>query len=303
MRGKAISTGRVARAARRPYARSPRRLGALWLCAAGTLIAGVATASASTAPDGRYLGVAAGAPGMITLDVSHGSLTQFAGSTSRLVCSHPAHAQAGPFSFRSNRAVRLRGGGFTFTVNATPAHARSMVITVNGGRQAGNEVTGTISATLSDFQQPGNSCHSATSFESVPADHRVAEHPASNTFGRGFSGGSIRGFAGHAGFDYDNHRVTQFTGAVEIVCPDHSRFPFLLDTAARAIDPIRVDGSGSFAISGLAPLAGRGAIVQYSLTGRVNGKRASGTLRAAVAILFPRLETCSSITGWSASMR
>ena len=264
---------------------------------------GVAAAQGSNPPAGRYVGVAAGAPGTVVLNVSNGTLTAFTGSTSRLVCARAAHASAGPYEFRLSSTVNLRGTAFSFTVHATPAHSGSIVIAVNGGRQAGNEVTGTITASLSDFEQPGNSCHAATSFETVPADRSVSEHPANDTFGRGFTGGSVGRFVGHAGFDYASRRVTQFTGAVDIVCPDRSRFPFLLDSAARGLDPISVNQSGVFAISGLAPLAGHGDIVQFSLTGRIAGKRATGTLRAAVAILFPRLKTCSSITGWSASAR
>ena len=301
VRGKRTNERRAG-AARRSLAHPGRRLLALAL-GASTVLAGVAAASGSTAPDGPYVGVAAGAPGMLTLSISGGTLTAFAGSTSRLVCTRSAHAQAGPYAFRWSRPVHLRSGGFAFTVSTTPAHSRAMVITVYGGKQAGNEVTGTITASLSDYQQSGNSCHAKTSFETVTADRRVSEHPTSDTFGRGFTGGTLGSFAGRAGFDYANHRVTQFNGAVDIVCHDGSRFPFLLDTAARGRDPLAVDQSGAFAISGLAPLAGRGDIVQYSLTGQIHGKLASGTLRAAVAILFPKIETCSSITGWSATAR
>ena len=251
---------------------------------------------ASLAPDGSYVGVAAGAPGTLTLTLSHGMLTTFGGSTSRLVCTH---GDAGPYGFRLGRSVRLKGNGFAFTVNATPAHSRSMVISVNGRRQTGDEVTGTIAASLSGYQQSANHCRAETSFEAVPADRTASEHPTSDNFGRGFTGGSLSAFVGHAGFDYTNHRVTQFNGAVDILCPDHSHFPFLLDTAMRGLDPIKVDGSGAFAVSGLAPLAGHGDIVQFSLTGQIHGRRASGAVRAAVAILFPKLETCSSTSRWS----
>ena len=251
---------------------------------------------ASIAPDGPYVGVAAGAPGTVTLNLSKGTLTAFAGSTSRLVCRH---GDAGPYPFGLSGSVRLREDGFSFTVNATPAHSRSMVISVNGRRQSGDEVTGTIAASLSGYQQSANNCHAETSFETVPADRTASEHPTSDNFGRGFTGGSLSTFVGHAGFDYANHRVTQFNGAVDILCPDRSHFPFLLDTATRGLDPIKVNGAGAFAVSGLAPLAGHGDIVQFSLTGQIQGNKASGTVRAAVAILFPKLETCSSTERWS----
>jgi len=277
-------------------ARPPQSVAAIGLCALGALLAGGAVAWASVAPDGQYVGVAAGAPGALTLNLSHGTLTTFAGSTSRLVCTH---GNAGPYAFRLSRSVRLKGDGFAFTVTATPAHSRSMLISVNGRRQSGDEVTGTIAASLSGYQRSVNSCRAETSFETVPANRTATEHPASDNFGRGFTGGSLSAFVGHAGFDYANHRVTQFNGAVHILCPDRSHFSFLLDTAARGLDPIKVNDSGDFAVSGLAPLAGHGDIVQFSLTGQIHGNRASGTVRAAVAILFPRLETCSSTERWS----
>ncbi len=178
-----------------------------------------------------------------------------------------------------------------------------MLISVNGRRQTGDEITGTIAASLSGYQRSTNDCRAETSFETVPANRTATEHPASDNFGRGFTGGSLSAFVGHAGFDYANHRITQFNGVVDILCPDHSRFPFLLDTAARGLDPIRVTGTGAFAVSGLAPLAGRGDIVQFSLTGQIHGNAASGTVRAAVAILFPKLETCSSAARWSVNAR
>lgn len=276
----------------------PRRVAALGLAALGAVLAGVAVAAASLTPDGPFVGVAAGAPGMLTLSLSHGSLTTFAGSTSRLVC---AHGTAGPYTFRLRGSVRLKGDGFAFTVASTPAHSRSMVISVNGRRQTGDEITGTIAANLSGYRQAANHCRAQTGFETVPADRTASEHPASDDFGRGFTGGSISAFAGHAGFDYANHRVTQFNGAVDILCPDRSHFPFLLNSATRGLDPIKVNSAGAFAVSGLAPLAGHGNIVQFSLTGQIHGKKASGTVRAAVAILFPKLETCSSTARWSAN--
>ena len=276
--------------------RTPRRVAPLGLCALGALLAGVALAWASVAPDGPYVGVAAGAPGTLTLSLSHGSLTAFAGSTSRLVCTH---GTAGPYPFRLRGSVRLKGDGFAFTVEATPAHSQSMVISVNGRRQTGDEITGTIAASLSGYQHAANHCRAETGFETVPADRTASEHPTRDNFGRGFTGGSLSAFVGHAGFDYANHRVTQFNGAVDILCPDRSHFPFLLDSATRGLDPIKVSSSGAFAVSGLAPLAGRGNIVQFSLTGQIHGDRAAGTVRAAVAILFPKLETCSSTARWS----
>ncbi len=280
-----------------------RARAALGLGATGALLLAVAAAASSTAPEGPYVGVAAGAAGTLTLSVNHGTLTSFAGSTSRLVCTQAAHPTAGPYRFRLGGAVHLRNGTFAFTVNATPAHSGSMVIGVSGRKQAGQELTGTITARLSDYQQAGNSCRAGTSFETVPADRRVTEHPSSDTFGRGFTGGPLSGYVGHAGFDYDHGHVSAFNGAIEIVCPDHSRFPFLVDSAARGLDPILVSGSGAFAISGLAPLAGHGDIVQFSLAGNVRGTRASGTIRAAVAILYPKLETCSSSQNWTADRR
>jgi len=241
---------------------------------------------------------------VLTLSVGHGTLNAFSGSTSRLVCSRSAHAGAGPYQFHLSSAVHLlKGDVFAFTVDATPAHSQSMLITVNGRRQSGNEVTGTITANLSGYQQAGNNCHAETGFETVPANRRASEHPASDTFGRGFTGGAVSEFVGHAGFDYANHRVTQFNGAVDILCPDRSHFAFLLDTAMRGLDPIKVNSAGAFAVSGLAPLPGHGDIVQFSLTGQIHGSSASGAVRAAVAILFPKLETCSSTAHWTADAR
>jgi hypothetical protein len=277
-----------------------RRLVALGLCAVAALLAGVAVAWGSAAPDGRYVGVAAGAPGTLTLSIGHGTLTAFSGSTARLVCTH---GEAGPFAVHLSTSVRLSGDAFTFTVHTTPAHSQSMVVSVSGRRQTGDEITGTIAASLSGYQKSANSCRSDTGFETVPGDLTASEHPTGDDFGRGYTGGAIRRFVGHAGFDYANHRITQFNGAVDIVCPDHTRFPFLLDSAMRGLDPIKVNGSGAFAVSGLAPLAGRGNIVQFSLTGDIHDRKASGTVRAAVAILFPKLETCSSTERWSVDAR
>ncbi len=291
---------RTADATRQPRVPRPRRLGALGLCAVAALLAGVAVAWGSPAPDGSYVGVAAGAPGALTLTVVHDTLTAFAGSTARMACTH---GEAGFYAVHLSRSVRLKGDAFAFSVHTTPAHSRSMVISVNGRRQSGEEITGTIAASLSGFQQSANSCHSDTGFETVPGDRAASEHPTGDDFGRGFTGGAVSGFVGHAGFNYASHRITQFNGAVDIVCPDHTHFPFLLDTATRGLDPIKVDGSGAFAISGLAPLAGHGNIVQFSLTGQIHGSKASGTLRAAVAILFPKLETCSSTQRWSVGAR
>jgi hypothetical protein len=264
------------------------------------LLACVAVAWGSSAPDGRYVGVAAGAPGMVTLSIAHDTLTAFAGSTARLACTHGA---AGPYAVHLSGPVRLKGDTFAFSVHTTPAHSRSMVISVKGRRQTGDEITGTIAASLSGYRQSANSCRSDTGFETVPGDRTASEHPTGDDFGRGFTGGSISGFVGHAGFDYAKHRITQFNGAVDIVCPDHTHFPFLLDTAMRGLDPIKVNASGAFAVSGLAPLSGRGNIVQFSLTGQIHGEKASGTVRAAVAILFPKLETCSSSERWAVDAR
>lgn len=297
LRAQRTDDGRpTADAAGPPRVLPARRLLALAACAVAVLFAAVAVAWGSAAPDGRYVGVAAGAPGTLTLDIGRDTLTSFAGSTARLVCTH---GEAGPYAVRLTSAVRLDGDAFTFTVHTTPAHSRSMVVTVSGRRQTGDEITGTIAASLSGYQQSANSCHSDTGFETVPGDRSATEHPTGDDFGRGFTGGAISSFVGHAGFDYADHRITQFNGAVDIVCPDHTRFPFLLDTAMRGLDPIRVKASGSFAVSGLAPLAGHGNIVQFSLTGQIHGKKASGAVRAAVAILFPKLETCSSTERWS----
>ena len=293
-------SGRTADAGGAPRILPARRLVAFGLGAVAALLAVVAVAWGSTAPDGRYVGVAAGAPGTLTLNIGHGTLTAFSGSTARLICTH---GEAGPYSVRLSRSVRLNGAAFTFTVHATPAHAQSMVISVSGRLQTGDEITGTIAATLSGYQKPANSCRSDTGFETVPGDRTASEHPTADNFGRGYTGGAVSAFVGHAGFDYANHRITQFNGAVDIVCPDHTRFPFLLDTAMRGLDPIKVNASGAFAVSGLAPLAGHGDIVQFSLTGDINGSKASGTVRAAVAILFPKLETCSSSARWSADAR
>jgi hypothetical protein len=270
--------------------------------AAAAAIALAASAQAARL-DGGYVGVAAGAPGTVTLDVGHGMLMAFAGSTPRLRCSSSHAASAGPYRFRLVGPVHLRGNTFSFDATAPSGNSERVAIAVTGRLQSEDEITGTITAAVADNRASGSRCHAATTFETVAADRDVSGTSNGDAFGKGFTGANVERYLGRAGFGYAHHRITHLTAAVDITCPDHSHYSFLLDSAVRALDPIRVNGSGAFALSGLAPLAGHGFIVQYSLTGRIHGRHATGTLRAAVAILYPRVETCSSAQRWRAAAR
>ena len=47
------------------------------------------------------------------------------------------------------------------------------------------------------------------------------------------------------------------SAAVDITCPDRSNHFFLFDSAARAVDPIRVGGSGAFSVTGAGGITRR----------------------------------------------
>jgi hypothetical protein len=234
----------------------------------------------------------------LTLSASSGELTTFVTETGRLqTCSGVAiHDSTGdPVDITyAGGPIAITGGAFHLTGTTVDDWSDPFTWTADGTvSRDGREITGTITA--GGDTRIAKGCTGSWPFDAVIAPGRAVS-PSPHAFQVVLA---PSGPSGYVTFDYAKGAISHLYARVGVVCPDSSVFPADLNSTAYGLDPIRVSKAGRFAVAG-AMIDSYGVIDHYSITGRITGTTARGTLSSYRYEDGPTLARCASSVSWKA---